>query len=62
MDQTFYIPDAAIDWSNITFVRTGNCISDTERHCGNHKTGEICRSPLSVHMNQEEPAKERLLT
>ena len=40
MDQTFYVLDAAIDRLNITFVRTGNCISDTER---------------LVHTNQEEP-------
>ena len=46
MDQTVYILDAAMDRLNVTFVRTGNCISDTERHCGNHKTGEICRSTV----------------
>ena len=54
MDQTFYNPDAANDWLNITFIRTGNCFSDTGRHCGNYKTGEICRSPRT---NQEEPHK-----
>ena len=29
MDQTFYILDAAMDRVNVTFVHTGNCISDT---------------------------------
>ena len=55
MYQAYYILDAAIDRLNITFERTGNCISDTERYCGDHKTGEICLS--TVHTNQEEPRK-----
>ena len=48
MNQTFYNLDAAIDGLNITFVRTGNCISDTERHCGSHKTDEICRKATTA--------------
>ena len=40
MDQTVYILDATMDRLNVSFVRTGNCISDIERHSGNHKTGE----------------------
>ena len=60
MNQTFYILDAAIDRLNITFVRTGNCFSDTKHDCGNHKTGEIFRSPLYAQIRKNR-AKQRLL-
>ena len=61
MDQTIYIllQDTAFDGLNITFVRTGNCFSHTERYCGNHETGEICCSP-PVHAKKNR-GKQRLL-
>ena len=55
MDQTYYILDTAIDRLNITFVRIGNCISDTEIHC------RILPLLRTVLTNQEEQRKKRLL-
>ena len=58
MDQTFYILDTATDGLNFTFIRTGNCISDTQRHCGNNGTGEICHSSLYTRIRKNRKKKK----